>query len=661
MAITIASPGSGSVVAWGSVQLKRTKIVEIPIVLEETDLAAPLTSYRVELQTGGTGSFVEQQFLGWSAAAANTIQLDGTNVDAGTLLDARTVKAYVSFREDLLSGPFQDGGVQVRVFESGSVVALATINLTFQATAVTTVNPTMVFVLDRSGSMGTIVTGSTTRSGLLRSAADRCVRLMDSNDQFGIVTFNGNAADSLAMGTHGGVGGGGNADAAIGIFADISSTGPLFPSGSTSIGDGISNADGMLGGVTDRNIVVLTDGIENTSLFLTDVSTIVAGSDVYGIGLGDYAGIDVNLQNVTGAGGNPLLITGAYDADQQFKLDKFFYQVLLDVKKTSIVLDPEAVLTAGTEQFWPFKITEADQGFEAVVFTNSPELIDFDLVLPNGQVLDSSLAGLIPGGSFTVTKGLLFFRFKRRMPPGTWKARLRFRGKYDDKIVKEAMSRLGDHKFEAAIAASMAKEGVRYAFVAATPSDLTFDASVQATGLHVGSSFLLSATILEYSLGVAGRAQVDVNVTLPDGSSLTIPLPEVQAGRFAAAVPTFLPGLYKMTFLASGKTLGGTKFTREAARTGVMYAAGQKPPTAPGAADPGTDPTGGRPGGGTGTGTGTGGGPLGTYDPYGVDGALDEIAKKFPELARVLKLCLVCCRERQGHCHSPCDCSCHKK
>jgi hypothetical protein len=224
------------------------------------------------------------------------------------------------------------------------------------------------------------------------------------------------------------------------------------------------------------------------------------------------------------------------------------------------------------------------------------------------------------------------------------------------------MSRLGDHKFEQAIAASMAKDGVRYAFMAATPSDLTFETSVQATGVNVGASFLLSASILEASVGVKGRAHVDVRVTLPDGSTLLVALPEVQPGRFAVSMPTFVPGQYQMTFLASGKTLRGTPFTRESTRTGALFPAGQLPPKAPGAADPGTDPTGGRPGGGTGTGTGTGTGlGGGGSDPYGVDGALDEIAKKFPELARVLKLCLLCCRERQSHCHSHCDCSCHRK
>jgi hypothetical protein len=660
MAIIIASPASGSVIAWGSVQLRRTKIVELEIVLEEDGVAVPAAGYTVTLETGGTGSFVELAVLGWTASGANTIVSGTVNVGSATALADRTLKAYVSFREDVLPGTIQDASVHVRVFASGSTTAAFDITLTFQATAVATVNPSMVMVLDRSGSMSTVVTGSLTRTALLRAAGSRCVQLMEDNDQLGIVTFNQDPTDTMTLGALGALGAGGKRDDALAIFADTSSGSALNPSGSTSIGDGLFNADAMLGAFTDRNIVVLTDGIENTSRFLTDVSGIVAGTDIYAIGLGDYSGVDSNLNSVTATTGKYLLITGDLTGDQQFKLDKYFYQILLDVKKSSIVLDPEAVLTAGTEHFWPFKVSEVDHGFEAVVFTNSPELIDFDLVLPNGQVLDSSLASLVPGGSFTVGKGILFFRFKRRMPAGTWKARLRFRGKYDDRLLKEAMSRLGDHRFEATIAANMAKDGVRYAFVAATPSDLTFDTSLQATGVNVGASFLLSATILEASVGVAGRASVNARVTLPDGSTLTVPLPELQPGRFAASMPTFLPGQYQVTFLASGKTLRGTPFTRESTRTGALFPAGQQPPKAPGAADPGTDPTGGRPGGGTGTGTG-GSGPLGTYDPYGVEGALEEIAKKFPELARVLKQCLLCCRERQGHCHSHCDCSCHRK
>jgi hypothetical protein len=659
MAITIASPTDASVIAWGSVPLRRTKLVEISIVLEETGIAVPAAAYHIELETSG-GNFLGQDALDFSAGGANPITSIVLNVGSATPLANRTAKAFVAFREDLVAGPYQDAAVAVRVLNAANAT-LFTIGLVFQPTAATPLTHSMAFVLDRSGSMATIVTGSLTRSALLRAAAGSCVELMNDTDSLGIVTFNHDATPSVALGVLG-TGAGSHRDD---IMTFLATSTDLNPSGSTSIGDGLVAADTMLSAVADKNVVVLTDGIENTDVLLGDVPLgIIENTDLFAIGLGTYTGVDANLEAITAGLGNHLLITDAITGDQAFKLDKYFYQILLDIKNTAIIVDPEATLTAGVEHVLPFTITEADQGFEAVVFTASPAKIDFDLILPNGKLFDSTLADFVPGGSFTVGKRVLFFRFTRRLPAGTYKARLRMRGKYDPKLVKEALDRFSSHQFDPSLAVAAAGEAVRYSFVVSSPSDLTFDVSARPSGINVGSNFLLSATVLEGGVGVAGLTTVTVDVKLPGGSTIQVPLPEIQGGHFAAAMPTFVPGHYEMTFKAKGKTLRGTPYTREAFRTGALFAAGQQPPKGPGAADPGTkDPTGGvgtsgQPGGG-----GAAGGGGSPSDPFGVDDALGEIAKKFPELARVLKLCLLCCKQRHdhGHCQSRCDCDCHRR
>ncbi|MDQ3654270.1 MAG: hypothetical protein M3457_04230 [Chloroflexota bacterium] len=69
-----------------------------------------------------------------------------------------------------------------------------------------------------------------------------------------------------------------------------------------------------------------------------------------------------------------------------------------------------------------------------------------------------------------------------------------------------------------------------------------------------------------------------VDITPPDGTTGTLHLPEIGTGVFEAGFTVSLPGIYRLFFRGSGKTLRGQPFTREELRTAAVWARCDDPP-----------------------------------------------------------------------------------
>ena len=84
--------------------------------------------------------------------------------------------------------------------------------------------------------------------------------------------------------------------------------------------------------------------------------------------------------------------------------------------------------------------------------------------------------------------------------------------------------------------------------------------------------------LTEYGLAVEGRARVQAEVVRPDGTSVTLALPERSPGVFEAGLATTLSGVYRCTVKASGVTMRRQPFTREQIVTGHVWRGGNEPP-----------------------------------------------------------------------------------
>lgn len=636
--IDLEPQASHPVAAFGNLTAGRRKYPRLLLRVHRDDFPLNAINYSAELSfVGAVAGYSVQSVLGWNpAGGTHPNPFRDLTLAAGVA--QLEFPAYTLFFDPAATGS-QEDNLTIVIKDAGGT-PLGTFIITAQVSVDPLRNVSMVMVLDRSGSMSALV-GSETRANRLRAAAGICKTLMRPNDRLGVVTFNHDAYDTLSPGA---ISNAAHSTALNNLFSLVSPSTDLDPSGSTSIGDGVFNANGMLTGEAagnDKSILVFTDGIQNTPRDLAhpDVTPLLT-TDVYAIGLGDASSVSIaDLDTLTSSGSNPryVLITGDITGDQQFKLEKYFTQILIDVKNDAIIVDPEATISAGEQHAWPFSLTDADLGLEAILITDHPELLDFDLIRPDGQVIDNATANQLPTGSYTLGQRIALFRFESPQMPGAWKARIRM----DKAVFKRGKK----------------PTPMRYAFMVAATSDLRLQADVRTTGVNVGANLLVSASVTEGGLGLEKLTSVAAALRQPNGTVVKLSLKEMGGGVYAGSALTLMSGLHTVRVVASGNDIHGRKFTREATRTAFVLPAGKVPHTGLGPVPPNERPQ--QPGGGT---PGTGVPPR---------GSLDELFERFPDLKKLLERCCGHDHHDHGdhhhghgrchHGHGRCDCCCHHR
>jgi hypothetical protein len=88
-----------------------------------------------------------------------------------------------------------------------------------------------------------------------------------------------------------------------------------------------------------------------------------------------------------------------------------------------------------------------------------------------------------------------------------------------------------------------------------------------------GTTLHLRTVLTEIGLPV-GRARVRAEVKRPDGTQTMVALAETEPGVFDGSTTAPLAGIYPVRFRAAGTTLRGFPFTREQARTGLVWRGG---------------------------------------------------------------------------------------
>src|SRR5262249_25081935 len=202
----------------------------------------------------------------------------------------------------------------------------------------------------------------------------------------------------------------------------------------TSIGDGVFAGSTLIApdaSVDFKSLVVLTDGYENRPRFLSEVSGLI-NNRVFAIGLGTPEQIQpVALQALTNGTNGYLLMTGTLDANDPFRLAKYYLQILTGVTNDQVVLDPGGWLPFGGSEVIPFHLNEADGAVDAIVLTAFPRIIRVRLRAPAGQILDQTH----PSMTFTLGARMGYYRFALPVPgavspegPGRWEILLDWKG-----------------------------------------------------------------------------------------------------------------------------------------------------------------------------------------------------------------------------------------
>ena len=215
-------------------------------------------------------------------------------------------------------------------------------NITIVGNTVARKTSAAALVLDRSGSMSEDRGDGQSKHASLQQACGIFVDVMLEGDGVGLVSFNQTATVLQPITA---LGDGSLSDINRGNTKDIINGNGLDPNGSTSIGNGIQAGRGILNSSPQpfdvKSLVVLTDGMENTPLFIADVASSI-DEFTYSIGLGKPQDISVPaLQSISGNNGGYLLVTGSIGTDNRFLLEKYFLQILAGVSNAEIVSGSE--------------------------------------------------------------------------------------------------------------------------------------------------------------------------------------------------------------------------------------------------------------------------------------------------------------------------------
>lgn len=431
-----------------------------------------------------------------------------------------------------------------------------------------------VMVLDKSGSMNdpSGIPGQR-RIDVLHAAAPSFVALLPDPDGVGVVSFDTDASlvDSVQDGSAG------RAAATTAIANHTTNI-----NGLTAIGDGVELAHNTLAPLTgydNKATVVFTDGQETAAKYISDVASLI-DERVFAIGLGTVQEVNpVALNSLVNNTGGYLLMTDALGPNDIFRLAKYFVQILAGVTNAEIVVDPEGQLPPGLEVKIPFDLNETDYGSDAIVLSPFPQVFSFELETPDGARITSALTGVI-GASFMTGAQLSFYRMNLPLVvngsgahAGRWYVVL----KINEIGWKTYLTELRRQDTPAATLASAAL-GVPYSVIVHARSSLAMGAYLTQPSHEPGTVLRLRATLNEIGLPVEKRAAVNAEVKRPDGSQISVPLPEVEPGVFEAVTPAPLAGIYPVRFRAAGKTLRGRPFTREQLRTGMAWRGGDNPP-----------------------------------------------------------------------------------
>lgn len=509
--------------------------------------ACMASSRHLHITAGPTGGFTTP--LGTTA--------DLQTVTGGAISQARIWIGYTS----TVAGSTASGSVTVHCDETGQ-------DWVIPITANTVARPksAVALVLDHSFSMTEDAGDGTTKVNKLRESANIFLNAMREGDGVSVVRFDDTSQILMGVTDVGLETIGAGRVAASGHLGT-----EIDPAGDTSIGAGVVNGKATLDTAQaagtplydNTAIVVLTDGVENTDPMLVDVRSSIT-ANTFAIGLGKPENISVAaLSALTLAHNGYVLVTGAISSDQSARLSKYFVQILAGATNANIILDPHGDLAPGSEHRIPFVVSEADIGLDVFLLSPFPGYIDFQLETPDGTRLTPTSVG---GGNGKFVPGAQSSFYRLSLPAipkdvigshgGKWYAVLKLSGRGRK------------------ISGAAGKGTLPYDVIVHCISNLNFKAYLTQSSFEPGATATLTATLKEYDMAVNDRGTVWAEITRPDGTTISLALPQTEAGNFEGSFTCSVPGLYVARVRAMGTTLYGSDFQREQTLTAEVYPGG---------------------------------------------------------------------------------------
>src|SRR5262249_17852125 len=150
----------------------------------------------------------------------------------------------------------------------------------------------------------------------------------------------------------------------------------------------------------------------------------------------------------------------------------------------------------------PFDVTEADLGLDVIVISPLAQFLEFSLRTPDGSSVAPPAAGVGPV-LFAGGQGLGFCRCglpARSARPGgshqgRWNAVLRL-SKRGQRAIPDLVKKL--ERSDPRLAGTLRQGVVPYDLVVHSQSDLRFRATLDATGIFVGSRITIAASLRQY-------------------------------------------------------------------------------------------------------------------------------------------------------------------
>lgn len=432
-------------------------------------------------------------------------------------------------------------------------------------------------VLDKSGSMSSTDGTSLSRFEMLETAVDVVRDIMLPDDGIGMVYYDTNENRLFGI-TQMSAGGSTNVSNAL-------SNPALNPGGDTAIGKGMIDGAEVLGDeINDAAtpydnfaMLVMSDGNQNVQPYVgtMQVNTAITdiSSDVYAVGLGAQGSVN---DAVLGDISNYQLITGTMTADERlFLLTHYFVQILADVSNNDIVVDPMGRLFFGLKHEVDFHLNEADIYADVIILSPFAPLITASVITPSGDVIQGSSANT----QHKVNMNDQLYRITLPAIPaqaigshaGKWKVVLELSEERIREIWKEIaennqdlLKRLSEY------------QSVPYSVIVQSYTDLNFAVAVDQSSKVAGAKINLSATLKQYNVAIEG--EVKAEVTFPNGIKKVLKLEPQGEGSYATDFVGDHSGLYQIRFKASGNSMSGNAFTREAVRTVSLYRSEPVPP-----------------------------------------------------------------------------------
>ncbi|MGQ0723153.1 MAG: S8 family serine peptidase [Candidatus Eiseniibacteriota bacterium] len=497
----------------------------------------------------------------------------GTDEDYGSSIAAAHATGLASLiwshRPDLTAAQVIDVMKETAEFPSGGAAAFwgsGRINA-YAALRAVEKRPVISLVLDTSGSMASgSGTPGMTRLQVLQGAADILLHVTEGDSHVGIVQFSSAAAEVVAASE---IDAGNPALTQDALTTRIDA---LTSNGMTGIGSGVEAgvaqvlgvADGTVTGEASRAVILMTDGRENSGPRVNpgpgepalDLAALAAtGIPVYGVGTGDTSAVDVDaLMTLAGTTGGEYAVTGAWSADSEQQIAKFFCQVLAEVGGFTSLLDPSGVLTrAAGDEVVDFAVCRDEQRLEAILMKPEGAPMGLALETPDGVEIDADMAKLMNGLEYRESDRVIVMRVilpcmvpdRPAAHAGTWRAVVRVTGGPE-------------------------KQAVPYTLIVNARSRLRIEARMTQDGTKPPSTANVVARLLRD--GRAARLRdVHAKVTVhgPDGSKTEARLAK-ERGWFAGRVALPKAGAYRLEVRVTGRA-NGSLFAREKLLTAATW------------------------------------------------------------------------------------------